>query len=184
MVLGYDEKRPSKINYQDFLERFSKGLKNLGEDKVSLMIYGSYVRGDNVFGRSDIDSVLVFSGDVVVDKKVLRDVSKVYSESQKSNNIPFQATVSDLKTMREGTFNSFDPNFKDYFDEEGKILVGRDYRKLFNYQIANLSDQNSLRFNLRKSRAGLFFSEYDKNNNYKRFLERFNKSIDATSISA
>ena len=181
MVLGYNEARPREQNYQDFIEKLRNGLESLRNQEISLMLYGSYVRGDYVAGRSDIDAVLVFPDDVVIDKQNLNASSKALAQAQKGNNIPFQVTVTDLRTMQEGRFNSFDPNFKTYFDEEGKIIVGPDYRNQFSYSIASHSDQNALRFNLRKSRLGLFFLEQDKANNYEKMLERFGKTLDATS---
>src|SRR3989344_4081341 len=169
MVLGYNETRPKEQNYQDFVEKLKGGLGNLGEQGVSLMLYGSWIREDYVAGRSDIDAVLIFPDEVIIDKQKLNTASKVLAQAQRGNNIPFQVTVTDLRTMQDGRFNSFDPNFEAYFGEEGRILVGPDYRKLFTYYIAIHSDQNALRFNLRKSRLGLLL------------LERFNKTLDATS---
>jgi hypothetical protein len=181
MVLGYDEERPLKANYQDFLEKLKGGLEDIGDRGISLMIYGSYVRGDYVSGRSDIDGVLTFPGNVVIDKNKLNLVSKAVACAQKENNIPFQVTVTDLKTMQDGRFNTYEKNFKPYFADEGRIIFGKDYRNEFSYLIAEHSDQNALRFNLRKSRTGLLFFEYDKTNDYQRMLERFNKTLDATS---
>src|SRR3989344_3085087 len=181
MVLGYNELRPKEQNYKNFVEKLKVGLKDLGDQGVSLMLYGSWIRGDYVAGRSDIDAVLTFPDNIVIDKIKLNSASKVLAQSQRDNNIPFQVTVTDLRTMQDGRFNSFDPNFKSYFNEEGKVIVGQDYRQEFTYSIATHSDQNALRFNLRKSRLGLFLSEYDRETDYKKLLERFNKTLDATS---
>ena len=181
MVFGYNEARPKEQNYQDFVEKLKGGLGNLGEQGVSLMLYGSWIRKDYVAGRSDIEAVLIFPDEVIIDKQKLNTASKVLTQAQKGNNIPFQVTVTDLRTMQDGRFNSFDPNFEAYFGEEGRILVGPDYRKLFTYSIAIHSDQNALRFNLRKSRLGLLLLEHDKEEDYERLLERFNKTLDATS---
>ena len=181
MVLGYNESRPQKQNYKDFVEKLKGGLKDLGEQGVSLMLYGSWIRGDYVTGRSDIDAVLTFPDNVIIDKVRLNFASKVLEQSQRDNNIPFQVTVTDLRTMQDGRFNSFDPNFESYFDEEGRVIVGPNYRKEFTYSIATHSDQNALRFNLRKSRLGLLLSEHDRETDYERLLERFNKTLDATS---
>lgn len=181
MILGYNEERPKEQNYQDLVEKLRTGLKNLGNQEISLMLYGSFVRGDYVPGRSDIDAVLVFPDKVIIEKKRLNAVSKILAEAQKGNNIPFQVTVTDLTTMQEGRFNSFDPNFQAYFSEEGRIIFGPDYKKQFTYSIAIHSDQNALRFNLRKSRLGLLLFEHDKEADYERLLERFNKTLDATS---
>ncbi len=181
MVLGYDEKRPSEKNYKDFLEKLVVGLERLGNKEISLMIYGSYVRGDYVPGRSDIDALLIFPNEVVIDKTVFKEASIILSRAQELNNIPFQITPTDLKTMQEGRFNSYSPDFEPYFKEESKIIFGSDYRNKFVYKMSTHPSQDAVKFNLRKSRQGLLFSEYDKQINYTRFLERFNKTLDATS---
>lgn len=185
MVLGYqNEKRPNEKNYKSFIEKLVQGLESFDKDELSLMLYGSYVRGDYNPGRSDIDAVLVFSDDVIIDKLKMNKFSKILACAEQDNNIPFQVTVCDLTTMKDGKFNSFDPNFKNYFDDEGKIIFGHDYRNEFSYSLADNSDQNALRFNLRKSRIGLLFFETDKSNNYEKLLEKFNKSLDAVSRSS
>jgi len=181
MVLGYDEQRPSKDNYESFVNKISEGLRPLGKKGVSLMFYGSYVRKDFNPGRSDIDSVLIFPDDVVIDKKDLYLASVSLANAQKGNSIPFQVTVTDLRTMQEGTFNSFGPDFLPYFESEREVIVGPDYTSSLKYSMPDFPDQVPLRFNLRKSRTGLLFSEFDKEHNYERFLERFNKTLDATS---
>lgn len=48
MVLGYNEARPQEQNYRDFVEKLGAGLEELGIQGVSLMLYGSFVRGDYV----------------------------------------------------------------------------------------------------------------------------------------
>lgn len=181
MILGYNHPRPLAINYQRFVDSLKYNLEPLGREGVSLMLYGSYIRGDYIAGRSDIDAVLVFPDEIIIDKNNLNFASKGIAQAQRENDIPFQVTVTDLKTMQDGRFNSFDPNFQAYFEEEGKIIVGPDYRKEFNYLIATYSDQNSLRFNLRKSRLGLLLLEYDKETDYKTLIKKFNKTLDATS---
>lgn len=181
MVLGHNEKRPNKENYESFVKKLEENLKDFHKNDFSLMLYGSYIRGDYVPGRSDIDAVLVFSDDVIINKLKMNKFSKILSFAQENNNIPFQVTVGDLTTMRDGRFNSFDPDFKNYFNEEGKIIFGNDYRDCFSYLLADNSNQNALRFNLRKSRTGLLFFETDKLNNYEKLLEKFNKTLDAVS---
>ncbi len=181
MVLGYNETRPAEKNYKDFIDKLRNGLFSLGQQGVSLMLYGSYVRGDYDPGRSDIDAVLIFPEDVVIDKSKLHQSSKVLANAQEGNNVPFQVTVTDLRIMKDGKFNSFDPNFEDYFKDEGRIIVGPDYRNDFKYSIATFSDQNSIRFNLRKSRLGLLTFEQYLSTNYEKIIEKFNKTLDATS---
>lgn len=181
MVLGYDEKRPVRDNYKDFVDKLEKGFKDLGNQGVSLMLFGSYIRGDYIPGKSDIDAILIFPDDYIINKDALSVASKVLAYAQKGNNIPFQVTVSDLRTMQESTFNSFGPDFLPYFKEEGKVIIGPDYLPTFNYTMPKHPDQIPIRFNLRKSRQGLLFAEHNKNIDYNRFLENFNKTLDATS---
>lgn len=181
MVLGYDEPRPKKENYDSFLKRFVSGLEIFRQKEMSFMVYGSYVRGDADFGRSDIDALLVFPNDVIINKGVLRQVSRIYANAQEGNNIPFQINPSDLRTLEEGRFNSYDSNFEPYFMEEGKIFYGPDFRKRIKFELPEMSDQNQLRFNLRKVRAYLLFSEFDRRKNDAQFIERFNKILNAAS---
>ena len=44
-ILGYNQKRPLERNYKDFEQKLIGGLKNLSIKGLSLMIYGSFVRG-------------------------------------------------------------------------------------------------------------------------------------------
>ncbi len=161
MVLGYDNPRPRKWNYDCFKYGFLKALRALNIEGLSLMFYGSYVRGDAIFGRSDIDALLVFPNDVVIDKNEFMQVSEAFKKSQKGNNIPFQVNVSDLRTLKDGRFNAYSPSFKDYFSEEGKVVFGTDYRAEFRYELPTHSEQGALAFNLRKSRQALLFSNWD-----------------------
>ena len=154
MLLGYNQPRPTEENYADFRDKLIAGIKDLDIPGLSLMIYGSYVRGDHDVGRSDVDAVMVFPDDVVIDKKNLAQVAIVLHQALKGNNIPFQVSVSDLTTMKDARFNTYDESFKDYFFEEG-IIVGADYRKEFRYELPTMSEQTPVRFNLRKARTKL-----------------------------
>ena len=137
--------------------------------------------GDYNPGRSDIDAVMTFSDDVIIDKKDLGLVSKVLQQALEGNNIPFQVSVTDFSTMKDGRFNTFDASFKNYFSEEGKIVVGPDYRTDFCYELPTMDEQVPVRFNLRKARAGLLFSEHDKLQDYETFLVKFTKTLDSVS---
>jgi predicted nucleotidyltransferase len=179
MIIGYNKKRPEKKNYLDFEDKLIRGLSKI--EDISLMFFGSYVRGDYTPGRSDIDAMLVFFGDAVIDKNKLFLCSKVLADSQEGNNIPFQVGVCDTVTLRDGRFNSYTAEFKDYFEEEGKIVVGKDPRPFIDYKSEKAGDLHSVSFNLRKTRAGLLFFEYNKKNDYERLIRDFTKSLDSTS---
>ena len=180
MVIGYDEDRPTEQDYKDFLAEFVNGLQGK-VDELSLMIYGSFVRGDYQPGRSDIDALMVFPDDVVIDKYKLRIVSKKLHKALEGRNIPFQITVTDLTTMKDGRFNSFPPSFKPYFEDEGIILLGPDYTSQFRFELPTMDEQGPLTFNLRKSRQGLLFAEHLINTDYVAFIEKFKRSLDGIS---
>src|SRR3989344_448128 len=120
MILGYNKSRPTEKNYKNFMDKFVGGLEELSINGLSLMIYGSYVRGDYNPGRSDIDAVMTFSDDVIINKQNLGQVARILNYALKDNNIPFQVSVNDLITMKDGRFNSFTDDFYDYFKLEGQ----------------------------------------------------------------
>lgn len=181
MVLGYNKSRPTAENYHDFIDKLVRGLKDLGNGGLSLMIYGSFVRGDYTPGRSDIDAVLTFPHDVVIDKEFVHEVSVALHEALDGNNVPFQVSPLDITTMRDGTFNSFTYEFYSYFQSEGKVVVGPDYRTEMACLQTKSGEENTLSHNLRKARQALLFSEHDKQENYEKFLERFDSSLNAAS---
>lgn len=181
MLIGYNAPRPKEEDYDNFINSFTNGLKRSEIEGLSFMVYGSYVRGDANYGRSDIDGILVFDEDVVIDKINLGVCSKILMESQTGNHVPFQVTVSDLRTLRDGRFNPYNPSFYEYFLDEAEVVFGLDYRYEFDFEMPTHPEQMPLTFNLRKARQGLFFSEYDKKFDYEQFLKRFNKSLDAVS---
>lgn len=181
MLIGYNQPRPKKKNYQDFLRKLVRGLKELDEDGLSLMLHGSYVRGDYVPGRSDIDATLILPNDVVTDKKLLREISLITYHALCNNNIPFQVTLLDLTTMRDGRFNSYTHEFMAYFKTEGKIVVGPDYRDDMFCLESKIGDLGALSFNLRKIRIGLLFAEKNRREDYKRYLENLMQTLNAVS---
>ncbi|MBW2970248.1 nucleotidyltransferase domain-containing protein [Candidatus Woesearchaeota archaeon] len=180
-VLGYNQKRPTAETYRRFRDELVKRLLTT-DSRLTLMIYGSYVRQDYIPGRSDIDGLIIFHDDVIIDKTIYEFASNALSGALKQHFVPFQVSPCDLTTMRDGRFNSYNPHFKEYFAEEGRILLGRDVREEFTYEIPTRDEQSALTFNLRKSRQGLLFSKYLLDtNNYEEFLRRFMATLDATS---
>ena len=107
--------------------------------------------------------------------------SLILAEALHRNPVEFQVTVTDIVTMLDGRFNTFNPSFKDYFKTQSTTVVGPNNIEQFVYEMPVIPDQHELRFNLRKSRTSLLFAEHDKNNDYEVFLERFNKTLDAVS---
>lgn len=178
MILGYDTKRPQRENYEDFVDKFVTGLSKTDIKDLSLMLYGSYVRGDYVPGRSDIDGVLIFLNDIVLDKAELMKCSEVFCFAQCGNNVPLQISVSDRGILRDGRFSSYGDDFEDYFLDEGAIYYGSDYRHEFKYLKEKSSILHTASFNLRKSRNGLLRAVYDEANDYSALIRNFEKGLD------
>ena len=181
MVLGYNQPRPTTENYRDFMNKLVKGLEKLGDEGLSLMVYGSFVRGDHTAGRSDIDAVLTFPQDVVIPKDYMCEASVVLYNALRENSVPFQVSPLDVTIMRDGRFNSFTDDFYDYFQSEGRVVLGPDYRSEMVCLRTKTGEESTLSHNLRKTRIALLFAEHDRHEDYERFLERFNSTLNAAS---
>lgn len=180
-IPGYNCERPTQENYDGFVTEFTRGLEDLKIEGLSLMLYGSYLRPQDFNpGRSDLDAVLVFPDNVVIDKINLHRASAVLSNALRNNLITFQVSVTDLATMIDGRFNSFLPNFERYFLRETRTYF-HDYTPRFNYMMPTDPEQIPLVFNLRKTRQGLLFAQYDLKTDYENFLGKFVKSLDGIS---
>lgn len=180
-IPGHNSPRPEAKHYRRFMDIFTKELERLNVGGLSLMLYGSYVRGDFVAGRSDIDAVLTFPYDVVISKRLMRDISNSLQRSLISGNIPFQVSPLDTTIMKDGRFNSFTLDFKDYFQSEGRIILGPDYREEMVYLKTKTGEESALSHNLRKARIGLLFAEYDRMEDYEKFLRGFITTLNAAS---
>lgn len=178
MIPGYDVPRATRIEYERFERDLVSGLQNENLPGVSLLLYGSYIRGEYDTGRSDIDGVLTFPDDVEINKANLMTTSRVLSESLQESNIPLQIAIADRATLKDGRFNSFEEDFRDYFLEEGRIVVGPDYRQETRYASLKPAVLGRATFNLRKSRAGLFHSEHDLRTDRGKLVKNFGKGLD------
>src|SRR3989344_2433625 len=98
MIPGYNCPRPTKAQYDDFMQKLVTGLHDAKIDGLSLIIHGSFCRGDYDIGRSDIDGILVFPDNVVIDKEHMRTASLILAEALHRNPVEFQVTVTDLTT--------------------------------------------------------------------------------------
>jgi len=190
MILGYNRPRPKKENYERFVDELMQRLQKLGDKGLSLMLYGSYVRGDYNPGRSDIDAVLTFPHDVVIDKDFMHEVSiAVHQSSKRKNEISFplelfQISPLDITTIRDGRFNSYTIDYCDYFNSAGKIVVGPDYRKEMKGLKTKSGETSTISHNLRKIRISLLSAEYNRQEDYEKFLKGFNGALNATSSSS
>ena len=181
MIPGYNQKRPSRENYVDFSEKLIEGLKGLGIPGLSLMYYGSFVRGDYVPGRSDIDAFLEFPDNVVINKINMVNCAEVLAEALDGNDIPFQVSVGDRTTSEDGRFNTYTSDFDPYFKEEGLVVVGPDPRPHMRFNDQKTGGVYNMSFNLRKARFGFLMSRHTRRADYERMLKDFGKTLDSVS---
>ena len=158
-VPGYNFPRPKSEDYDKFLEEFSEELQSL--KGVGLMIYGSFGTENFVPGRSDLDAMLIFPDDVVIDKNVIEYVAAAIKKSMEGRNISFQISPQDATTLKDGRFNSFSGHFGRYFQDEGRVVVGPDYRPSMTFLERKTGEETNLAHNLRKVRSHLLFSRHN-----------------------
>jgi predicted nucleotidyltransferase len=180
-LLGYNAPRPKKEDYSALEKKIVPWLKAARIQGLSLTFFGSYLREDFLPGISDIDCILIFPDDVVINKKSLQKASIVLYNSLRRNSVPFQASAADLTTMKDGRFNTYNPTFKKYFKNERRVILGPDYIPECRFVMPKYPDQSELSYNLRKARNGLLFAEHDKREDYESFLYKFDKSLKAVS---
>ena len=184
MLMGYNQPRPERKHYVKFNKKIIKGLNNLNSPGLGLMLYGSFVRGDYIPGKSDIDAVLVFPAlDVITDKCLFEKCSEVVADSLIDTNILFQVTPCDIGTLKDGRFNSYTSNFYECFMvmDEWRVVVGPDYKHIMTFEDKKDGVTSALSHNLRKVRKGLLLSKYYIETDYENFLRNFSKSINACS---
>ncbi len=112
----------------------------------------------------------------------MRELSLILNEVLWNTNVPLQLSPLDVTVMRDGRFNSFTPDFYNYFLSEGKVVAGPDYRLEMAGRIDVSTDAMS--HNLRKVRQGLLFSEYNKQKDYLHFLQRFDSALKIVSTDS
>jgi hypothetical protein len=190
MVIGYDTPRPTKEIYERFLEELVKGLEPLGQEGLSLMIYGAYLAKQIDVGRSDIDVGMIFPHDVVIDKGFMARAALAVDHALVASSVGgskfpmrelFQVSPLDIGICRDGRFNSYTDEFQAYFDLESEVIVGPDYRNEMQYTHTKTGDQASMSHNLRKIRQALLFSAFDRVHDYAQVIKGFNSSLSAAS---
>ena len=181
MLPGWTHPRPTRKNYDTFAAKLCAGLSPLAEKGVSLILHGSYINGTYTPGRSDIDGLLIFPDDFVIDRTNLDLATTALADAMTDNAVPFQVVIADIASLLDGRFTGYNPTFNEYFRKEGRVMVGPDYRATFSFSLSGKSGQNEASHSLRKIRQGMLFSDYDSQTDYEQFLKRFCKALDATA---
>lgn len=180
MIPGYDCPRPTAQNYDHFVEKLTCGLAPLGTTGISLFLYGSYVRGDYIAGRSDIDACIIFP-QMVIDKLQMQEVSQILHAALQGNPIQFQVSPLDRATIKDGRFNPYDQEFKKYFQHQGRVIVGPDYRDDFSCTEYKKVLETRVAYRLMQVRQTLLFAQHNLATHYSRFLGQCNTAFDYVS---
>jgi predicted nucleotidyltransferase len=153
----------TKEDYQRVADDFVQDMSKLGDDAVSVILYGSLVRGDVRPGQSDImDAFLFLRHEVFQDKaRYLRvlDVMIEASERLSRNGIPFHPffywdDVSPMPAIFYLTFVS---------DKSSKPVLGADLRPGLRCSPASVAFARTVFFEFRRQgHQGVFYLSKEK----------------------
>lgn len=189
-IPGFNTLWPTRQQYDDFLIKLQDSLKPFEKEGLTLLLFGSFMRGKGDFnaGLSDIDGVINFTDDIVTDKTRFMKVASAVNYALEGNDVPFQVNVTDSGTWRDGRFVSFNPSYKINFLEDGKIMVGmqplEEFLEQFRFELPTMNDQSELSFNLRKARQKLLLSRYDLYDNPSMAVKNFTSTLKAVTSGA
>lgn len=133
MVLGFNERRPTKEEYKQVQNILVNGLKELDIRGLVYLVYGSYARGNPRFnenlGDSDIDGILIFPDEYIINKDNFKRVKQVYQKATRDSTVPLKLSVMDMGVLRDGRFFTYEPQFRRQFLDESKLLVDGGWEK-------------------------------------------------------
>lgn len=184
-ILGLDTERPQLDDFDKYVEKITTLFESFdfGGNPPSLIFFGSYTRG-NHRSNSDIDCLLVFPQDFIIDKVQLEMVAlEIARVRLLFPSIKLSIEISDIATMKSGTYNSFGPTFEKHFAQPSVVAFGKDVRDEFRYTDEN--DQiTRLRYNFSRARKNLFNSYFYMIDDYKTFVASLFDCIDWTLRAA
>lgn len=183
----YDLLSATEENYKDLTQKLISGLKDLNYDGLSLIGFGSYFRKGKRYipGISDIDAMMIFPEDVVIDKAKMNDVSDILTAALRENPVDFQVGVVDRTVMRDGRFNTYGRSWAGYTTkEEMKVLVGPDYSGEFKFLFNNIPEAGQVGHNLRKTRKAFMYAKHDFYYHPEKFFENFKTTLRSASSAS
>jgi len=152
-------KLPTKENYEDFLEDFTKKVSRRFPD-CCFYLYGSATDGRCVYGRSDIDGGLILDSGVVIPIKDILVISELLATTLQKNRVETQFNLLDRQTNKDGRFLSYTTDYTDWVKESSKVLFGPDYIKEMNGLDKKTGVLYTSAFNFRKVRnSALYFMD-------------------------
>ena len=149
-------------NYDKFVEKFSEAVRNSGGN-ICFYGYGSYINGDFVPGRSDLDGGLVLDSNFITPKAVVRNLAvgleNVLKETnlgnENSSKIKVQFNLMDRGINRDGRFLAYDDTYTDHLKNKARVFTGPNFLKEMTGMNYKREVLRSAAYNLRKARNGL-----------------------------
>lgn len=182
-VTGYNLPLAKARDYNKFVRLFSEKIKNSQTD-ISLIGYGTYFDKTYDVGRSDVDMLVVFPNEFVINKFSLSLVSKSLSESINESNLPsdyLNLIPLDLGSMLDGRLNPFENEY--HLNNHAKVLIGAVDSSKFKYYLPTVSGLHTFRHNITKTRKNALFFPHIYSEDDERAVEGFKKSLDKITSS-
>lgn len=184
-ILGLDVERPQIEDFSTYIEQIIALFDSIDFDDnpPSLNFFGSYTRHAHR-PNSDIDCLLIFPQNFIIDKVQLELIALEIARIRLLfPSIKLSIEISDIASMKSGTFNSFGPTFEKHFAHPSIIAFGEDLRSEFRY--TDESDQvTRLRYNFSRARKNLFNSYFYMLDDYKTFVGCLFDCVDWTLRAA
>jgi len=171
---------PTQRNYNRFVEEFSDALGRK-YPKICFFLYGSYVDGRLVSGRSDLDGGIILNAEFVTPKRTVMDIAGILARGLSRNRIPVQLNLMDRATNRDGRFLSYTQDYKEWLQGDSVVGYGSDYLKEMRGLDYKLGCLTAIAFNLRAVRNHLLESLDDLAIDPKRFEKGLLESLKTAS---
>ena len=147
---------PRRDEYDKFMEVFANFVRTQ-HPSVCFYSYGSYVQGDFVPGRSDIDGGLILDCGFVTPKDVVHDLANGLDATMMKTNpeIKVQFNLVDRGISKNGRFLAYDDTYTNHLKRHGRIFAGPDFVQEMNGMNYKRESLRSVAYNLRQVRNGL-----------------------------
>lgn len=125
--------------YQRAVDVVADAVNQIGQNHVSFLVYGSFLDNRLMPGLSDIDMVLFFWHEFVIDPKLMKTLRSAFQNQFAFLRFDigwfFDASAIDLGNAKDGRFIPQNDNFSKVFDftsGDSKLISGKKFAHLLN----------------------------------------------------
>lgn len=159
-----ERKVVSGTDYQKAVETVRSVMEDTAGEKVSFLVYGSFLDDRLMPGVSDIDMVLFFWDRFVLDTNLLRTIGKELRNRFSCLRFDvgwfFDGSVIDLGTAEDGRFIPHNDNFSKIFearDGDARLVYGKQFVQFMNPVTLVDPVEARIAYNLQSLRLYLLF---------------------------